>query len=401
MIRIRFYRSLLITSTIFILFPYTALLPSASYTQPYAIVFSSLAVLLNFRRILNEAPKGIFSRLLGLCLYGIVLFVFSSFPYTNSQDYKSLLAFISPLIFACIGYIAYKSHLYLLQNIVKVSALIWVLVSLIQVFYPGFATTFVGIWSEAGLINSLSGRGSMGLAPEPTHNGFHLIVMGMIVFLTNGSKNLSRICIVAAIILAKSASSLLVLSLSSLLFFVRRLSAFQIFIFILIASCYGFFKDLIVSIHWLSSNRIGTLVLGFLSNPSRILELDYSVNQRLGGIYIGFSESLSNWLIPQGISNNYWITDSNHFLSKYPWSMGISSAGIPSGYFNIIYQGGFLGVFYLIPIIRYVLKSKFSRYGMWLSTTFICVFLGQFMVSNPLFGFVIGLVASKREAADT
>lgn len=393
--QIRLNPLLLRFAVIFICFPYTAFFSSTSYTQPYALLFGVTVVLFNQRLLLNFAHKKIFTLLLYLLFFGIGIFALSAFPYGNLQDIKSLLSFISPVIYASVGFIALQYYPRLTTLTLSVSAFIWIIVSTIQIVNPSFATFLVGQWSEAGIINSLSGRGSMGLAPEPTHNGFHLIILGASIYIAHGSKSLSKACILSAIFLAKSASAFLVVVLATFFLLLRLFPLGLLILSVIFLFSYKFILDAVQIFPDLESTRMFNLIINFIESPEKFLQIDYSVNQRLGGIYIGLGEVISNWFMPQGMSNAYWLKDSRFFIDRYPWSFGISSSGVPSGYLNMIYQGGLVCAIILMILNKYILRVGVSLYGSWLLLAVALVFVGQYMLSNPGYGFVVGLVASR------
>jgi hypothetical protein len=382
-------------ATIFVFFPYTMIIPTNFYTQPYAIIFSFLAFLLNINWIIKYFPKNQFYLLLSLLLLGITVFIISCFPYNIMQDYKSLLSYISPLFFASLSYYLFVTKPEVLKKIILVTTLIWIITSLIQILIPGFASSLVGTWSTAGELNFLSGRGSMGLAPEPTHNGFHLIFLAVTTYLVGLDKKISVLCLLVAVLVAKSASALLVIILASFFYLLYKKKKYLMFILICGYLVYEIFIRLFLDYFDDNDQRYVFLIKSLIENPFDILQLDYSVNQRIGGIIIGFKELFNSFFLPNGISNNSWIIESEVIVRKYSWSKGISSSGIPSGFLNLFYQSGFFSIIIISFIIKQIFKLESSKLGTYLLICFSFVFLGQYMLSNPGFGFTIGLIYGK------
>lgn len=378
------------------MFPYTQIFPLDSYTQPYALIFSIAASIYAFPAILKNAPVLDNVAIIGLFFVGIVSFLISCLPHPGEQDIKSLIMYVSPLFFYSVAFGFARLDISLFRKVVSYCAIVWLIVGIVQAFiHPSFASQFVGEWSDASEVVVESGRGVISLAPEPTHYAFHMILLASIIYLLCGQSWLIFSCLLSTILLARSSSAILVLGVSvGLLFSLNPLrllfywlSCVLIFVLILIINL-GQFDQ--------SDIRVFQLMSVFLSDPMFIIQADHSVNARVGGLVAGMGVVFDNFFIPVGLSNEDWLLHVPYILRQHPWLFDISSAGIPSGFVIILYQIGFLGVFFVYLFISRTVSVARSLVGMYLMFAALIVFMGQFLISNPLFGLMLGCAAASR-----
>ncbi|MDE2431035.1 MAG: hypothetical protein KGM99_20125 [Burkholderiales bacterium] len=338
-------------------------------------------------------------------LFGFLIFLISSLPNFSPQDLKALLIYISPLCFSATFFVFSLERPDLFHKIVKISALIWISVGLAQYFIsPNLFAGLVGGWGEAagGIVES--GRGVLGLAPEPTHFGFHMLLLASILYILKSNRLLIALCIFSSIFLARSSSAILAMAIG---LFLCLLVRSRILFFLLSISILLFFvfgrTDFTTEQPGEDANRILLLLSLFLNNPTDFLMIDGSINLRIGGIIVGYDLILDSWLLPNGMSNLDWIARSREILNPRPWLYDISDSGIPSGYLIVIYQVGFIGFMFLLPAIYRISSAARSALGTWIVFTALSIFLGQYMISNPGFGLLYGCAAAewfrKRQAA--
>lgn len=378
------------------MFPYTQILPIGSYTQPYALILSIAASIYALPIVLKYAPVWDNLAIAGLFFIGLFSFLISCMPYPSEQDIKSLLMYVSPLFFYAVafGFVRINSDLFV--KIVSNSAIIWLIVALVQAFiHPSFASQFVGEWSEAAEVVVESGRGVISLAPEPTHHAFHMLLIASVIYLLRGRRWLIFACIFSAFLLARSSSAFLALGVSAVLIFilnpVRLLPYWMSFllIFVLIVAIFSSRFDE-------SDVRALQLMFVFFSDPVSIIQADYSVNMRLGGLIAGIGIVIDNFFMPAGLSNEAWLLNIPNILGRYTWLFNVSTAGIPSGIIIILYQIGFFGLFFTVLIMSRILSVSHSLFGKYLMLTALIVFFGQYLISNPLFGLLFGCAAASR-----
>ena len=370
-------------------FPYAQLLPTETYTQPFAFLLSSL-LFFTYAKFFWQLPVTDKAALIGLAILGGCTFTLTCYPYENLQEYKYLLNYLSPLFVTVVilGYLKQnqKSALYL----IRLSILAWVIVAALQKFLDAnFATSLIGQWGEhAGDILG-SGRGVLGLAPEPTHHAFHVLIMAAclaILDTSSRSRWLLLLCVGDAIFLAASSSAILVLGVAAIvwvLFYRIRWMLLLTPILTLgwvVSSFEGFGE--------VSSSRVFSLISSLQADPSSILSVDYSVNARLGGMATVAIDIFTNLFIPRGMSVQSWETAREGLLSNTPWLMGLSTAGPPSGLGLVIFQTGALGALFVWLIFKRVLTSHVGLYERILLIAMPLIFLGQYYISAPSFSLL-------------
>ena len=380
----------------FCLFPYTQIIPLGVYTQPYALLFCFSATILLFRWIYKNFPATDFFLLVLFFLLGVFIFLATCFPYQNAQEYKYLLVYISPVFYAATAYYLAVESEVPLRKLVTFAAVAWIVTGIIQTFYPSFATGLVGEWSSAGEVVVASGRGVLGLAPEPTHYGFHLIFISAALLLTGGSRVLSALCIISALLVARSASVMLVLALAGAGWSLTSTKRFLAGIAVFSASA-AMFLIFILQFIEQSELRILFLLVNFIDSPLDFLALDASVNARLGGIAIGFFEIIDAMLVPNGMSWANWLMKIPAIEFSYKWLFFISTSGIPSGYLIVIYQTGVFGLLLIAAMIGRAFLVRFDDISIYLVIAFFLVFMFQIALSSPSFGFVFGLLVAARK----
>lgn len=392
---------ILVVGLIFCYFPYTQILDIDTYTQPYALIVCTLGALISFPTLTYHFPKADAMALFALVFVGIFAFALTCLPSPMPQDFKSLLMYVSPAVFAFTAFAIYFERPELTERIIIGAACIWLFVGLAQTLIsPTFATGFVGVWQDSAGVVADSGRGTLGLAPEPTHHGFHMMVLAATLAVVRGRNWYSIACIIAALVFARSSSSLLALGLGSALFF--GLQTKKGIAMLLLAFPLYFGLGIMLDSKVLpDSSRIVDLLQTAYESPTALLMSDYSVNVRVGGVAAGFMEILDNYFIPSGLSAQVWTSQVSAVLSKYPWLFNISDSGIPSGFLIIVYQLGFVGIILLyVPISRFI-RREGPAFENWLLACVVFVFLGQYLLSTPGFGALYGLILAKRIGALT
>ena len=235
----------------------------------------------------------------------------------------------------------------------------------------------------------------MSLAPEPTHHGFHMLLLAALLYLLNGRTIYIVGCIFASILLARSSSAVLALFVGSIVLFVMK-PVRMLPIFGAISLVFGAVIMVVLNLLDQSNIRVLNLLIAAIENPTSILTIDYSVNSRIGGVLAGLGIIWNDYFLPAGLSNEDWLQRTPAFLSQYPWLFDLSPAGIPSGMVIILYQMGFFGVPFVFYFIYRIVSAARSIWGSYLLLVAVAVFFGQFLISNPVFGLLCGCAASLR-----
>lgn len=376
---------------LFLAFPYTQVIPLDSYTQPNVLIFGLLIFLLTFKFI-KYIPFPDRLALSGLATMGCILFFISCYPYTNPQEYKYLLNYLAPLVLVTAAVQTLKSHRNLIVILLQIIICTWFVVSAIQsLFNPVFMTSLLGSWGDGAGDIVASGRGVLGFAPEPTHHGFHILIVGACLAILDDSRRstiLIVLCIVEAIIWAKSSSAVMALGIS-LLFYLALSKPLLGLAFAGCAILLFSFAQTLLSLVLPESSRMYILLSEAIQQPSNILLIDYSVNMRLGGFLATIIDVLNNFLIPRGMSHDVWMEARTDILTKHDWLLDLSEVGPPSGIGVLAFQGGIFVVPFVFMMFYRILSVRISgKIRKLIITSTLFIFLGQYYLSAPGFALL-------------
>ncbi|MEO9461763.1 MAG: hypothetical protein ABJ242_03415 [Marinomonas sp.] len=374
---------------IFFAFPYTQVVAIEAYTQPYAIVLSAIVLALHpqgFRQ-LPRTDKAVLTYLLGL---GVVLVLWEIPQGLDLREIAYFLSYATPLLTTAAAFWAIQRHGLLANRVIGFAILAWFAVSLVQRFVdPSFLTQFVTTNEELGENIVASGRGVIGLAPEPTHNAFHVLMLGACLAYLRGPLWLIGLSFFTAIVLAGSASALLAIALGAMVWGLKR-PAKRFWIFVPAAA--GPIIAQIVAGFFSADSRVGSLLLRIQNFDLSEVMLDYSVNARLSGAIMPIYYSFERFLLPHGISLRAWYAARLDILTEHLWVVDLSGAGPASGHGLFIFQAGIFALPLLIYLIqRLIFKSGGGLFEMYGILVFM-IFLGQLYFATPMFGLFLALV---------
>jgi hypothetical protein len=396
-------RALCVAFLVACLFPYTQFLPIETYTQPYSVVFGFMLFILYGPRVLETIPRADALVLLGLAFAGLIAFLIGCLPVPNEQELKYLLIYVAPLVLTTSAFAAYFMYPKLSLHVVSAAAVVWLAVGLVQTLVdPSFAASYVGVWQDAAEVVVLSGRGVLGLAPEPTHYGFHLIIVGAVLTVLGGNRVLAWACVIGALLLARSTSSAAALLLGGCIVALRTPFKYKVPIVMAILAS-PFVVYALLERFDPESSRLLYLAGAFLTSPAEILQIDWSVNVRLGGLIATMRDTLDHFLLPHGLSHDRWMEHSRDIVDEFRWLFALSDAGPPSGFGIVVYQLGAVGIALLVRPIFELLTVGVRGVDQVIVLAAFWVFVGQYFISAPgyslLYAGVILLGMRLRERA--
>lgn len=371
-------------------FPYLQLMPSDSYTQPYGLLLGALLFFMHGWPVLFRLALTDQIALIGLAILGIAIFLVTCFPYTDPQEYKYLISYLSPLLLTIPLFRYLRHDPTIALRLLQFSILLWIVVAIIQKFIdPNFFLFLIGQWSDSAPDIVQSGRGVLSLAPEPTHHALHILLLASCLVLldTSGhSRWVLLFCIVDAVLLAASASAILVLGISGVVWLLcyRRRWLVVAAVFVAIGWLGGFIDHVPTS----NDHRVGQLISAVLADPPSLLTVDYSMNMRLGGMIAVVSEAFGNALVPYGMSLQAWETARDGLLTDLPWLMDLSLVGPPSGIGVLLFQAGLFGAILIGLVFRRILSPSVGMLGRILLIACPIIFLGQYYISAPTFSLL-------------
>lgn len=371
------------------IFPYSQIVASSSYTQPYAALLAVVILAARFSSINACLARQDRWALWGLALLGGLLFVFSAYPYENTQEYKYLLNYLSPVVTCGAGLYCIARYPVMTRRILSFGILAWLFVGVVQWrINPGFMAFLVGPWEQVAWDMAVSGRGVLSLAPEPTHHALHMMLLTAAALLSGVGHWVILACLAAVLVLAKSSSALLVLAVGFAWFAFVRPARFVIAMGAA-ALCAGLVLAMDDSIRF-SGSRMAFLIGQVLDDPSRLL-MDHSTNARLGGLIATFVFIVQDAFVPHGLAFDAWTAAAQDMLWQLDWLLTISDNGPPSGYGILIFQGGWLVLPFLFIMLRRIASAPLSPVSHIIVLSALSVFLFQFYVSSPMFGIVYAM----------
>jgi len=385
-------------------FPYVQIISNDSYTQPYAHILGMVLFVSSVGAFFSMRHSDLVS-ILSLAGVGLTLFVFTCSPWGNSQEYRYLMVYLSPFLMVPVFLNIIQKMPRQTVGILRYSIAIWLLVATVQVLVDAkFSASLLGRWGLHAVDIVSSGRGVLGLAPEPTHHGFHILVLGAVLSLLDDSK-VSRIlifgCIVSAVFFAASSSAVLALLFSIGIWFIRY-KTFSGLVVALIGGTILSYSSMMPSDLTGVDSRVIRLVRIFLDDPSLFLVSDYSVNVRLGGLWVVLSEVIRSGFFPSGLSHDAWLLARVGMLAKYDWLLALSFVGPPSGFGLLLFQGGLLTLPFLIVFMRRLFNNLPSTLlGQILVMAVPFIFLSQYYISSPLFSMIYACVIYKHRLKRT
>ena len=333
----------------FIFFPYLTLVDTPWSLQPNALFLSILL-------LMSVKHKKINLNILFLLIVGFISIFISILTFSNIiNSIRSIANYISLPIIIWAIYIINPSD-DKIKIIVKFSAIIYILVAIIQLFVsPGFLSFLVPHQGEAEEL-LLSGRGVASLTPEPSYFGFIMLLYFFLGFLFRDT---------LLIILMFKNKTLFLITIS--------------LIFILIIILFSF----------LNSSNLDTRSITLMQNIitdgfSSTIDNDASATGRLYHITYPITSSFSNFLIPFGYNG-----------------LPNGDTRILSGIAGAIYELGFISFLMLYVIYNIIFNKSNLRFNLRLGIGLglIIFILNANQIGMPVFCFILSFLLYTRKLA--
>lgn len=374
---------------LFLIFPFTQIIPLASYNQPYSFLLSAL-IIAAFPSTVGAAPLADRLALIWLAFLGTAMLLLEGMQQISFREINFWLSYISPLIITMAAYRVMHLNPNLVRKALTWGILAWVGLSVLQqLINPGLLGFLVSRDPALGADIAASGRGVLSFAPEPTHHGFHMLIMATTLAVLGGPRWVVVIAVLAAIVLARSSSALAALGMGfavwALMHPVKRS-----WFFIGLVGMIGLAAVLPTLLG--EEHRITRLILALQSSGKDIILEDYSVNIRVSGLVMPLVTAWESGLMPQGISLERWSEIRLDILHENPWVIDLSLAGPASGFGLILLQSGFLGLPVIVCFMhRFIRVFSGSIEGILTATVFF-VFLSQLYLATPGFSLILAAI---------
>lgn len=380
-----------------VFFPYVQPVQSPSFTQPYALILAAVLMIPLGLRGLRAMPTRDSVVLVSFAALGTALLLLDGGP-GSLQDLKYLLNYVAPLILVAPLFAVLRENPAAARRGIEIAIVVWLGVALVEKFVsPHIFAFLLGTWSNVPIDMPLSARGVVSLAPEPTHYGFHILMLGAAAFLLGSRLFYPALAVAQAVLLAQSSSAILALALGGVLLCLRwpRYAILLGLPAVLIGGL-GLALAIMLGI----GGRPVILAQELLADPWGIVTADMSVNYRLGGLGATFVEVWSGGLLPYGLSWETWLAVRDQALREHTWLIDLSTVGPPSGIGVIAIQSGVIGLVLLVLMLARIVGAAPRGLLALLPCTAPFVFMSQYYISGPVFSLVLAsaiFVISRRE----
>jgi len=384
-----FVRIVIFTFYTFILFPYIKIFNISTDTQPYALVFG-IILLLIFITHIRQMPLEII--LLLILLLMSILMIFAG--EINFTAIRSVSNYASLFIISLSTYLSLKYLKIFPLYILKLAIIIWFIVGFVQTFIDNnFMVFLVG----RGYDSLDTGRGVVGLAPEPTFYGLMCIFLLLLTMMQRDKLVFFQVLLYIQIILfSKSSMSILFLFILWFYYVLIYPRVFKIIvpITVLVFIVLYFESSYIDAINMSDyyNLRIYRIITIFITDPFLIIKLDESINDRIFHLYFSVYGFLNNYLFPNGFSSwPIYLENIIPYYSEEAWGLSISDR-IMSGYGAAIYELGFMGLIVPVSITSSIYKCfKNNKKKMWLNIFYInTIMLSAIQLALPIISFMVG-----------
>lgn len=390
------FQSLIIFAALAGMFPWVSFNLNSMDTQPWFLIIATAYIFTARKNIKNQHGE------LLIFIACALIFLVVSHEGDLFHTIRGMATYVAA-VFAIIIFSIYVNID--LEKRLKVLIFVnwcWLLYPILQVLDVSSALPLVSSRTTAN-------RGFTSLAPEPTFYGIFSLSMIAILYLEQEQwkiqqKDISKknpaffkwfigLNIAQIFLIAQSSMAILLL----LLLLIIGLFTYntKIAATIGLATLIGGGAISLINSEFLRSMESRPLqVLGlFLEEPSAILIVDRSINERFTSIYVSTRKSFEDWLLPHGLTEYdhaaYEYEKTVEFIEVMPDNQGNK---ILSFIGSFLFELGFISFFYFYTIYNAI--SKFQNWRtriFWTGSIFI-VLLTAIPIGFPLVGYVIALI---------
>ncbi|WP_119680513.1 hypothetical protein [Indioceanicola profundi] len=376
----------------FSLFPYMRLVPLAIDTQPTALVFSALAFLFQPH---HKLPAAIYL-LLVLFACAAFLMLFSGVDFSSI---RSLLGYLTILFTAYIFYLSARDDLDRFQSLLNFAIVVWLSVGLIQtLFARDFLTWTISDW------RTTDQRGVTSLAPEPTFYGTQALFFMIMQIIVRPRLWQITACAVSIVAFAASSQILLVIVIALCIVFPTLLTSRSgrkaAFVLLLVMAA-----GAALAVDLLEGSRLVSLATLLLEDPTALVLVDQSGNDRFASIFVSLMSAYQNALLPHGLSGSVFQSKFVEMKILFPELLWFAppTTTIMSGIGRMFFEIGaaaFLFVFLMLYLFR---RSTIElRWRCFVFAAFGGVLFTAIPLNHPLVGGILGLLiwrANRQQAS--
>ncbi|MDG5496505.1 hypothetical protein [Niveispirillum sp. BGYR6] len=367
---------------LFCFFPYLRTIPLPVDTQPTGLVLGLMLIMLARR---HQASAGVWM-VAGITIAAIIIFLAGDIELSAIRN---IIGYISLFVFTYLFFNISLSERALLQKITEIAILGWFLVGVLQIIIGrGFLVFLI---SDARTTDS---RGVTSLAPEPTYYASQMLFLLLLHILLGMKRFIVAIALLSILFLAISSQVVIVIILAtgiSLPFLLGRRGFGFVLLISLFVGALGFalFED------YKHQYRILTIVDILLKNPTSLLLVDASANERFAAIYVSFKSFFGNYMMPHGISGNYYydvFVDLKQRNPQFLWAATPSKSNL-SGAGRIAFELGPLLFMFagIVVAAAWRLKAPASV-RVFTAAAYLLLMITAIPLAHPMVGAVLGVM---------
>ena len=371
----------------FCLLPYLNVLRIPTDGQPNALVLSIIIFSIWIR---NYKYHRYF---LFISLFIILSFILGSISgrQLNFNFFRSLIAYLSLFFITIISYVSFKLGYVLKWKWFKIFVYVNIGVSLLQRLL-GFNFIEFLFFRFA----TSDTRGVTGLTPEPTFNA-SIGIFCLSIYLLNyydKARNYILVLIFFWIVFLAQSSTIVLMSFPIVLLYFTFKYFTKVILPLLVVGIIAFTVFNKKNDEKVQS-RLFTVLSVVVANPSTLLILDGSVNERISHIVIPIYASLKDFMIPHG-TNMTVVNNEVTSLKKttnffYFYSPGAGIERIMSGWAMMFYEVGFFA-FVLFFYLLFLIFFKLDNFGLEFlgAILFIIVLFTAVTVNTAIVPYILG-----------
>ena len=311
-------------------FPYIGIIDFGTYTQPYALLLGSAIAIYHHKNIRYNS--------LLVIQISVSLFFLLVAGTAGLRPFLGLFSFtlsiaLADFLMDKIG----KNHI---KSIVLYSAIVWLVVALIQIFRPNFGSFIVPMWRE------VENRGVNGLAQEPSYLGLY----GVLLFIYSAAAKDRKVQLISLVLVILSQSLFSWIVLVSVLYIVGSLKSKLITLLVSILILISPFSTIF-------SVRTAFLIERILSDPIALVQIDESIGDRVAHVILPFYEFFQNGGFPHGFEAWPDAVGKSVLLKRLGLHW-VTTGRIMSSIGALIFEYGWLALPAVIFVCRTAIKSK-------------------------------------------
>ncbi|KZN58214.1 hypothetical protein N473_05585 [Pseudoalteromonas luteoviolacea CPMOR-1] len=343
-------------------------------TKPFYLLLSIPLAIIGLRKVNKFNVIFIF-----IAVYSLLFFIAYAPLGLNYRGPVQYIGFL--LLFFAFKYVyEYEPEKPIL--FIKVFVFTYFLAGLVQmVLGPEILSSLISV-------RTTDDRGVTALTPEPAVYGLMLLGAGLILFLKRAvvSKVWFFLIFIQLFMFSQSALAILVFVLIMGTWFLCFRFRYLVLALSLITAYIVFY-----GLESEGSGRIFRLLNKLAENPSAILMVDASINERVAHIVLPIYGLFTNFGVPGGFHSFMGILAQRSEIFNGLFWWGAPSNVIMSGFSSVLYEMGLAGVLFIVASVGVVFSNKWLciKDKLFISASMFLIMFQAIPILNPIFPWLL------------